>query len=147
VKAIGETLYSFFTIIEDRFGRDLFSFVSGIGVGCVCCFFWLYLHRVPHEEIIFEPNQQHSQAVPAPTQAVIQTTPTLSPTISPKQEEDQKININSATQEELEKLPGIGPVTAAKIIQFRPYSSVFDIQRVPGIGKKKYEQLYELIST
>lgn len=55
-----------------------------------------------------------------------------------------RININSATQAALEKLPGVGPKTAEKIIRFRemqPFASVEDLQYVQGIGEKRLETL------
>ncbi len=48
------------------------------------------------------------------------------------------VNINSATQAELEELPGVGPVTAAAILQWRtdngPFSAVDELLEVSGIG-------------
>lgn len=61
-----------------------------------------------------------------------------------------KVNINTADVTQLDSLPGIGESTAQKIIADReangPFEKVEDIQRVSGIGEKKYEQLAELIS-
>jgi competence protein ComEA len=60
------------------------------------------------------------------------------------------ININTATQAELESLPQIGPVTAQKIINYRqvngPFESIEDIQDVPGIGPKTFEVIKDLIT-
>lgn len=57
----------------------------------------------------------------------------------------QIVNINMATAEELDALPGIGPSTAQSIIEDReangPFSSPEDLMRVSGIGEKKYEKL------
>jgi competence ComEA-like helix-hairpin-helix protein len=50
-----------------------------------------------------------------------------------------KININTATEKELQTIPGIGPVTARRIIEARPFRSADDLRRVNGIGDKKYE--------
>jgi len=54
-----------------------------------------------------------------------------------------KIEINTATQEELEKLIGIGPVKAKAIIKARPFSSLDDLLRVKGIGEKTLEKIKE----
>lgn len=55
------------------------------------------------------------------------------------------VNINTATQAELESLPGVGPSTAKKIIDDRtangPFKKKDDLKRVSGIGEKKYASL------
>ncbi|WP_139652961.1 ComEA family DNA-binding protein [Raoultibacter phocaeensis] len=60
-----------------------------------------------------------------------------------------KVNINAAGAEELDGLPGIGEATALKIIADReangPFASIEDLQRVSGIGAKKFAQLAELV--
>src|ERR1700712_6098329 len=49
------------------------------------------------------------------------------------------VNVNTATQQELQSLNGIGPVKAKAIVDYRtkngPFKSVDDIDNVPGIGK------------
>lgn len=61
-----------------------------------------------------------------------------------------KVDINSATAEQLDALPGVGPATAAKIIADRtangPFRSVEDLLRVPGIGAKKLDALRDLVT-
>lgn len=73
-----------------------------------------------------------------------------SETITSK-ENSEKININTATQTELESLPGIGPSTACKIIEYRKekgkFKSAEDIKKVVGIGTAKYEKIKNLIKT
>lgn len=55
------------------------------------------------------------------------------------------ININTASALELDKLPGVGEVTAKKIIDYRQKNGTFkvieDIMKVGGIGKSKFEQI------
>lgn len=55
-----------------------------------------------------------------------------------------KLNINTATAEELDKLPGIGPTTAARIVEYRDmhkFKMISDIKKVKGIGDKLYEKI------
>lgn len=63
--------------------------------------------------------------------------------------DSSKININTATLEELDKLPGVGEATANKIISHREengqFKNIEDIKNVNGIGDKKFEKMKELI--
>jgi len=60
------------------------------------------------------------------------------------------VHLNTATAEELDGLPGVGPVTAQKIVDYRQkngaFSSVDDLDAIPGIGPKRLEQLRELVA-
>jgi competence protein comEA helix-hairpin-helix repeat region len=62
---------------------------------------------------------------------------------------NEKVNINTATQAELETLPGIGPSIAVKIINYRKengkFAKIEDIKKVSGIGENKYSKIKELI--
>ena len=61
-----------------------------------------------------------------------------------------KVNINTASLEELQKLPRIGPQIAQRILDFRKengnFKKVEDILKVPGIGEKVFDQLRDLIT-
>ncbi len=61
-----------------------------------------------------------------------------------------KVSLASATLEQLDGLPGIGPVTARKILDWRashgPLRSVDDLDAVPGIGPTRVEQLRDLVT-
>ena len=68
---------------------------------------------------------------------------------NPQKETQNKVNINSATIEDLDELPGIGEATANKIINYREenkkFKSIEEIKNVNGIGEKKYENIKDLI--
>ena len=60
------------------------------------------------------------------------------------------VHLNSATLEDLDALPGIGPVTAEKILAYRQehgaFTSVDELDAVPGIGPARMEELRELVA-
>lgn len=60
------------------------------------------------------------------------------------------VDVNRATADQLDALPGIGPATAAAIVQDRtdhgPFASVDDLDRVPGIGPSKLEAIRDLVT-
>lgn len=56
-----------------------------------------------------------------------------------------KIDINSATEKELETLPGVGSATAKKIVAGRPYQSVSDLSKA-GVSKKTMDKITPLVS-
>lgn len=82
------------------------------------------------------------------------------PSLLPPQESDSiedsnpiptlLVNINTATQEELEKLPGIGPSIANNIITYRKtegsFLSIEEVQKVSGVGPAVYEDIKDLIT-
>ena len=60
--------------------------------------------------------------------------------------ENAQLNINTANQSELEALPGIGPVTAGKIISNRPYQNISELLSKKIMGQKVYDQIKDQIS-
>ena len=60
------------------------------------------------------------------------------------------ININTATSDELQQVPGIGPVTAEKILTMRKsygaFKSVDDLLAIKGLGKKRLEKMRKYLT-
>ena len=71
------------------------------------------------------------------------------PTPSPAPIEGERINLNAATAQELQALPGIGPVLSQAIVDFREEIGCFyypeELLFVPGIGEKRLEAIQALI--
>lgn len=68
----------------------------------------------------------------------------------PELQQSRKININTANLEELQKIPGVGPSTAEKILDYRKKNGKFkkieNIKDVSGIGDAKFDSMLEYIS-
>jgi competence protein ComEA len=105
--------------------------------------------------ITFEKIRNHFRVGMLPPQPVgeVPPSPNSTPTPAPTyrsvgakkiQSGEPPINVNSASTDELQRLPGIGPVTAQAIISTRtatPFQSVNDLDKVKGIGPKTLEKL------
>ena len=85
-------------------------------------------------------NKSTDSAVSTPQVAEKTTTASIS----------EKININTASLEDLDKLSGVGPATAQKIIDYRSqnggFKSIEEVKEVSGIGDLKYSQMKDDIS-
>ena len=58
----------------------------------------------------------------------------------------QKVNLNTASQAEIESLPRVGPALAERIINGRPYQSLEDLDRIRGIGPALLDQIRPLVT-
>jgi comEA protein len=60
------------------------------------------------------------------------------------------VNLNTATADELEALPGIGPATASRIVEYRqkngPFKKIEDLMSIKGIGEKSFLKLKPLVT-
>lgn|SRR5699024_11113341 len=90
------------------------------------------------------PEEIQEEAPPELEEAEQQTPQLLAPT------EEAPLNLNTATQAELELLPGIGPVLAQAILDYRDsfggFSAKEQLKEVSGIGEKRYAAVEALIT-
>ncbi len=85
-------------------------------------------------------------AAPVPISPAKAPTGIKKPATATKLLPGQKININTASREQLEALPGIGPVKAQAIIDGRPYNAPEDIMKVKGIKEGSFNKIKEFIT-
>ena len=81
---------------------------------------------------------QVSQALPAGRQGAVAGTSL--------QTQTSLVNINSDSMDRLESLPGVGPVTAQKIIDKRPYGGIEELLTKKAVSRATYEKIKELVS-
>ena len=62
----------------------------------------------------------------------------------------EKVNLNSATSEQLQSIPGIGPATAKSIIEYRAkvgkFNKIEEIINVKGVGEKKFQKIKDRLA-
>jgi competence protein ComEA len=90
-------------------------------------------------------EQIHVPAPGDPAPPPDPATPPGSPGTSPS----APLDLNTATLEQLDTLPGVGEVTANRIVAYRsahPFTTVDELLEVPGIGQRRFDQLKDLVT-
>jgi competence ComEA-like helix-hairpin-helix protein len=65
----------------------------------------------------------------------------LQPLTEPPNSIKRKVDINSATADELDTLPYVGETTAKSIMTHRPYQTIEDLKKVPGITQRRFDEI------
>ena len=92
--------------------------------------------RRPRRQVLI-PGPGDPPPPPEPGAATTPATPTA------------PLDLNTATVEQLDTLPGVGEVTAGRIVAYRsahPFTSVDELLEVPGIGQRRFDQLKDLVT-
>jgi comEA protein len=106
-------------------------------------------------ETAFPALPQFSYRASDSTFAILSAAPEDSVSVIPINmttgEESGKVNINTATEQQLIDLPGIGKVTAERILKYREetgkFTTIEDLRAIKGISKNKLERLSSMITT
>ena len=100
-----------------------------------------YAQKVKDQMIIYVPKKGES---------VAQSLETLQESAPAQQNQEEKINVNTATEAELQTISGIGAKKAQEIIRFRdeqgPFKTVEELKNVSGIGEKTVERLKDMLT-
>lgn len=100
-----------------------------------------YAQKVKDQMIIYVPKK--GEPVP-------QSLETLQESAPAQQNQEEKINLNTATEAELQTISGIGAKKAQEIIRFRdeqgPFKTVEELKNVSGIGEKTVERLKDMLT-
>ncbi len=123
--------------LDERRERLLGTLMVVLALGCGAWALWPAVFPSPRV-----PSVTHIALPPLQTEAApeYQETASITPLIS------GRLNLNAATQEQLEALPRIGPALAGRIIAARPLHGLSDLDGVKGIGPSLMKTLTPLVS-
>jgi competence protein ComEA len=92
------------------------------------------------------PRTSAPPAAPATASSSSAPAPKTSAHTKEKLAPGEKVNLNTASKEKLDELPGIGPVKAQAILDGRPYARIEDVMKVKGIKEKEFAKIRDLIT-
>lgn len=99
--------------------------------------------------IVYEKTVAFSQNT-QPQSDSAQAAQKSAPSVKQSPAANEKVNINTADEKTLDRLPGVGPATAKKIVEYREQNGFFsapeDLKKVRGIGEAKYEQMKDMVT-
>ena len=98
-----------------------------------------------------ETEHSPPQSVPSPTpQPPVIPQPQGRIKVVPQPPVPSALDVNRATEQDFERLPGIGPVLAHRIVEYRrtrgAFQDIDQLRRVKGIGKKTFERIRSLVA-
>jgi DNA uptake protein ComE-like DNA-binding protein len=132
----------------NRLGQGIALLVSSVGSGIVCIFIGLVLlsnafTAALKKERAMRPAQRATPV--AVSHAIVIQTP-LQSLLGPAKR-SLIVNLNTASEKELESLPGVASSRADQIIAHRPYKSVDELSQVKGITPRVIDQLRPFAKT
>lgn len=116
-----------------------------MGVLCLLCAGMILFQTLWHQSITIRENSES----PAPS-AVSSTLPSQPEPSVEVSHQEEKVNLNTASAQELDNLPGIGEAIAQAIVEYREQKGAFQtiqqVMEVEGIGEKTFEAIRDLIT-
>lgn len=119
---------------------NLIFLFLGVFLTSVVCFVWFFLQNRPLNYTYISHPLSSTVATISPT------VPAISSPLLVQGTAIKKIDINSASLADLDKLPGIGPARAQDITDNRPYQRIEDLLIKKAISRSVYEQIKDKIT-
>jgi DNA uptake protein ComE-like DNA-binding protein len=133
---------------NDRVGQGIALLISSVAAGALCAIISLVLLTNAFTAALTKARttRRPEHATPAQLHQATTTRTSLEDLFGPAKR-SLIVNLNTASEKELESLPGIGSTHADDIIANRPYSSIDDLSRVKGMTRRVIDQLRPFAKT